>query len=119
MLHRPSWELERITPAELGNVLFDDIPWLRKMQIEHDGFADALRNNSCEVVYFEDVLQDVLQNEKAKQELVRDMMRMKSVTIPKRPKKSAIICFRFRRNNWSAICSADFPCRIFPSAGNP
>jgi len=59
MLHRPSWELERITPQDLEQVLFEDIPWLKKMQDEHDGFAKTLRLCGCEVLYAEDLLADV------------------------------------------------------------
>ena len=63
MLHRPSLELERITPQDLEHVLFEDIPWLRNMQMEHDGFADALRTNQCEILYVEDLLQMTFENE--------------------------------------------------------
>ena len=74
MLHRPSKELERITPKDLNNVLFEDIPWLKKMQDEHDGFAQTLRDNGCEVYYFEDCLQEVLLNSSAKNQIISDIL---------------------------------------------
>ena len=74
MLHRPSRELERITPKDLNNVLFEDIPWLKKMQIEHDGFAQTLRDNGCQVYYFEDCLREVLLNESAKNRIISDIL---------------------------------------------
>ena len=42
LLHRPGKELERIVPNVLKEVLFEDIPWLRRMQEEHDAFARVL-----------------------------------------------------------------------------
>ena len=38
MLHKPGKELERLVPAYLNDLLFDDIPWLSRMQQEHDLF---------------------------------------------------------------------------------
>ncbi len=60
LLHRPGKEMETLTPEVLENLLFEDIPWLKKLQQEHDGFADALRNAGCEVYYYTDLLQDIL-----------------------------------------------------------
>jgi arginine deiminase len=53
LLHRPGSELEWITPEYLEELLFDDIPWLAKMQIEHDQFAGTLRDRGCEVLYYQ------------------------------------------------------------------
>lgn len=74
MLHKPSWELERITPKDLNDVLFEDIPWLKKMRQEHDGFADALKNNGAEIIYLEDCLQVILKNHEAKVYLINDIL---------------------------------------------
>ena len=52
-LHRPGLELERITPDTLKEVLFEDIPWLRRMQEEHDAFADELTKRGTKVYYIE------------------------------------------------------------------
>ena len=43
MLHRPAGELLNLSPDTLGPLLFDDIPFLRVAQEEHDAFADMLR----------------------------------------------------------------------------
>ncbi len=60
LLHRPGKEMETLTPEVLENLLFEDIPWLKKLQIEHDGFADALRGAGCRVFYYADLLKEVL-----------------------------------------------------------
>ena len=60
LLHRPGKELLNLTPDTLGELLFDDIPFLPDAQKEHDGFAKALADNGVEVVYLEDLMTEVL-----------------------------------------------------------
>lgn len=61
MLHRPGKELEHLVPEELERLLFDDIPYLKTAQAEHDRFADTLRASGTEVVYLEDLTAEVLE----------------------------------------------------------
>jgi arginine deiminase len=61
LLHRPGKELLNLTPERLGELLFDDIPFLRVAQAEHDAFAETLRQNGVEVVYLEDLMTQVLE----------------------------------------------------------
>ena len=61
LLHRPGRELLNLTPDRLQELLFDDIPFLRVAQREHDVFADTLRQNGVEVVYLEDLMTQVLE----------------------------------------------------------
>ena len=71
MLHRPGAELEHLAPRVLERLLFDDIPFLRSAQKEHDDFADILRTHGVEVVYLEDLMTDVLRSsEERKQRFV-------------------------------------------------
>src|SRR3569833_4738157 len=51
MVHRPGLELERLTPANKDDLLFDEVLWVRRARQEHDAFADALRERDVEVVY--------------------------------------------------------------------
>ncbi len=60
LLHRPGRELLNLTPDTLGELLFDDIPFLKVAQEEHDTFAKVLRENGAEVVYLEDLMTEVL-----------------------------------------------------------
>ena len=60
LLHRPGRELLKLTPKRLGELLFDDIPFLKVAQREHDAFAALLRENGVEVVYLEDLMTEVL-----------------------------------------------------------
>ena len=60
LLHRPGKELLNLTPNTLEELLFDDIPFLKVAQEEHDAFAQILRDNGVEVVYLEDLMAEVL-----------------------------------------------------------
>lgn len=60
MLHRPGKEIERLTPELLEMLLFDDIPYLKIAQEEHDKFADLLRSNGVEIVYLEDLIAEAI-----------------------------------------------------------
>lgn len=60
LLHRPGRELLNLTPDRLPELLFDDIPFLKIAQAEHDAFARILRENGAEVVYLEDLMTEVL-----------------------------------------------------------
>lgn len=60
LLHRPGKELLNLTPDTLEELLFDDIPFLKVAQDEHDEFAQVLRDNGVEVVYLEDLMAETL-----------------------------------------------------------
>lgn len=60
LLHRPGRELLNLIPDRLPELLFDDIPFLKVAQQEHDAFAQILRDNGTEVVYLEDLMTEVL-----------------------------------------------------------
>lgn len=63
LLHRPGKELLNISPDTLTELLFDDIPYLKAAQQEHDRFAEVLKENGVEVVYLEDLMNEVLEND--------------------------------------------------------
>ena len=60
MLHRPGRELENLMPEYLESLLFDDIPYLKAAQEEHDAFAQCLRENGAEVVYLRDLVAETI-----------------------------------------------------------
>ena len=60
LLHRPGKELLNLTPDTLEELLFDDIPFLKIAQQEHDAFAKVLQDNGVEVVYLEKLMAEVL-----------------------------------------------------------
>ncbi len=74
MLHRPGAELERLTPNYLGELLFEDIPWVKKMREEHDAFAETLRREGVTVYYQQDLLREILQNMDIRRSLVDEVL---------------------------------------------
>ena len=60
LLQRPGRELEQLVPNSMERLLFDDIPYLRGAQTEHDRFAQVLRDSGVEVVYLTDLAADSL-----------------------------------------------------------
>jgi arginine deiminase len=61
ILHRPGLELTRLTPANIGELLFDDVLWAKRAREEHDAFADALRDKGVHVHYFGELLAETLE----------------------------------------------------------
>jgi len=66
LLHRPERSLQRITPDNCHDFLFEDVVWLQKAQEEHDTLAKVLKNNDIQVHYFFDLLSEVLTNAAAR-----------------------------------------------------
>lgn len=71
LLHRPGNELLNLTPNTLEELLFDDIPYLKVAQAEHDTFAKVLREQGVEVVYLEDLMSDVLKDKEIKEQFLK------------------------------------------------
>lgn len=65
LLHRPGSELEQLVPNSMEQLLFDDIPYLRGAQAEHDAFARTLREQGVEVVYLSDLTARTLEGSDA------------------------------------------------------
>lgn len=63
LVHRPGFELENLTPKWLELLLFDDIPWLKAAQEEHDLFVTELNNNGVQVIYLVDLVEQSLINQ--------------------------------------------------------
>jgi len=60
LTHRPGACLERLTPSNRAEFLFDDVVWVERAQREHDAFTDVLRDRGVEVFYLQDLLAETL-----------------------------------------------------------
>ena len=60
LMHRPGSCLERLTPANRTDFLFDDVVWVERARREHDAFTDVLRDRGVEVFYLQDLLAETL-----------------------------------------------------------
>lgn len=72
LVHRPGKELNRLTPSNRDELLFDDILWLEKAREDHDTFATILSAENAEVVYLADLLAETLDIEAARQWLLAE-----------------------------------------------
>ena len=60
LLKRPDIELEQLVPNSMERLLFDDIPYLRGAQNEHDIFAQTLRDQGVTVCYLSELTAQTL-----------------------------------------------------------
>ncbi|AEX86064.1 arginine deiminase [Marinitoga piezophila KA3] len=79
LLHRPGLELENMEPDLLEELLFEDIPFLKKAQQEHDYFADVLRTNGVHVEYVTDLLATSLSEDSIKEQFVKEYLELSEV----------------------------------------
>src|SRR4051794_33589900 len=75
ILHRPGRELQRLTPRNNDELLFDGVPWVQRAQTEHDAFADELRAHGVEVLYVRDLLAEALEVDEAREQLLDAALR--------------------------------------------
>jgi len=80
ILHKPGKELERLTPQNLTELLFDDIPWVKKIAEEHNNFAKVLTENEIDVFYIENLLKDILINVNVKDSFIEDLLKINGIT---------------------------------------
>jgi arginine deiminase len=74
ILHRPGAELENLTPTYLKDLLFDDIPYLKVAQAEHDAFAEVLRSHGTEVLYLDQLAAEALTDEAVRKQFISEMV---------------------------------------------
>src|SRR3954453_21220076 len=63
IVHRPGVELDRLTPTNAAELLFDDVMWPSQARAEHDAFAEVLREHGARVHLFHDLLAGALDEE--------------------------------------------------------
>jgi len=85
LLQRPGDELLNLTPNTLSRLLYDDIPYLKIAQQEHDAVANALRAEGVEVVYLTDLTAEALDSggSKARSEFIKQYIAEAGITSPK------------------------------------
>ena len=71
MVHRPELSLQRLTPSNHDELLFDDVLWVERAQYEHDQFVARMRERGVEVFQLRDLLAEALAaSEEARRRLV-------------------------------------------------
>ena len=74
LLHRLGGEVEGLVPDNFERLLFDDIPYIKVAQKEHDIFADVLRENGVEVIYYVDETVKALADKEVRRQFVKEFV---------------------------------------------
>jgi len=75
ILHRPGPELDNLTPLNMRNLLFDDIPDYVAASKEHDELAEVLRKAGAEVLYVADIMEEVLSDLDVRRAFLTDFLK--------------------------------------------
>lgn len=72
IMHRPGIEIDRLTPANHKEYLYEDVPYLDEMQAEHDEFRLLIKEATGATIYrLHELLTDVLSDKKLLLDAVR------------------------------------------------
>ena len=80
LVHRPDLSLQRLTPSNVRELLFDGVMWVRRAQEQHDVFVDHLRDRGVEVYLLRDLLSETLTlGDEARHEIVEHVVTERTV----------------------------------------
>ena len=90
LVHRPGLELERLTPRNKDDLLFDDVIWVKRARQEHDAFADALAERGVEVLEVRHLLGETLDQPEARAEVLEPHHRRGRARPASRPRTRGV-----------------------------
>jgi arginine deiminase len=70
IVHRPELSLKRLTPSNHDSLLFDDVLWVERAQLEHDHFVACMRERGVEVFYLLQLLTETLTSSEAARKMI-------------------------------------------------
>ena len=71
MVHRPELSMQRLTPTNHDDLLFDDVLWVERAQYEHDQFVSKMQERGVEVYLLQTLLTEALAaSEEGRQKLI-------------------------------------------------
>ena len=70
LVHRPGPALNRLTPRNCNELLFDDVIWVKQARVEHMTFVDTMRHRGVEVVFLRALLEETLRDREARRWLL-------------------------------------------------
>lgn len=73
IVHRPGSELSRLTPANVDELLFDDVMWAERAREEHDAFVAQMTSRGIIVHHFATLLTEAL-DEPGAREFLQDRL---------------------------------------------
>jgi arginine deiminase len=60
IVHNPDLSLQRLTPSNHDELLFDDVLWVERAEWEHEHFTQVMRAHAVEVFYVHQLLAETL-----------------------------------------------------------
>ena len=91
LLHRIGTEVDGLVPDNFARLLFDDIPYLKVAQQEHDRFAEILKKNGVQVVYYVEEAAKALGKPGIRDRFIREML--DEVSFTSRGVKEAVYAY--------------------------
>src|SRR5215218_8102168 len=73
LVHLPGREIDQMVPPMMAQLLFDDILYGQVAREEHRRFQQLIRYVAEEVLDIQDLLEEVLEHEKVRKVIVRDV----------------------------------------------
>lgn len=70
IIYRPGREMDRLTPSNKDDLLFDDVLWLSQARRDHDVFGQTLADQGVKVLNLNQVLKDTLQDPQAREYVI-------------------------------------------------
>ncbi len=78
LVHRPDLGMQRLTPTNKEELLFDELLWVERAQEEHDAFVEVLRGAGAEVLHVHRLLADILADRDLAAAVVTDQVTERS-----------------------------------------
>lgn len=75
LLHRPLDALERLTPSNCHDLLFDDVLYPAKAAKEHKVFEDVLKEHGAEIYLLSDMLTETMGDKEAREWLLKRLLK--------------------------------------------
>lgn len=76
MLHKPGRELDNLTPTNMKNLLFDDIPDAVQAGREYDVYVKILQDAGVQTLFIEDLLAETLEQSGKREDFLSDYLDM-------------------------------------------
>jgi arginine deiminase len=79
LMLRPGKEIERLTPENTSELLFEDVPYLEAMQKEHDEYASLIRSSTdVKLYHVRQLLLDILRDADIRKSVIEKVLKKNS-----------------------------------------
>lgn len=79
VVHRPGLEVNRLTPSNRHDLLFDDVVWAARAREEHDEFVATMTRRGVEVLDYGQLLGEALDDDQAREWVIAEVLDARTV----------------------------------------